>query len=180
MQKILVVVDMQNDFITGSLGTPEAQAIAPKVANFLAANKDSYDRVIFTRDCHNDNYLETCEGKKLPIPHCIEGTEGYEILNSLTSLFESRLEYSIIRKETFGSTLLPSEIEWWIERYGGDIEIDFCGVCTDICVISNVLLIKAYFPEANITVYKDLCAGVSPYFHDAALEVMNSCHINII
>lgn len=178
--KILVVVDMQNDFIDGALGTPEAQAIVPNVKAKIEAARANGDRIIFTRDTHNEDYLDTMEGKKLPVPHCIKNTYGWEISNELYC------NASVIDKKTFGSTDLADELflRWFLSNRDEDEdsidEIEFVGLCTDICVISNVMITKAYIPEVKITVDASCCAGVTPESHKNALEAMKMCHIDII
>lgn len=174
MQKVLVVVDMQKDFIDGSLGTKEAAEIVERAA----AQIRRFDGSIFvTLDTHGSNYLETAEGKKLPVAHCIKGTDGWLLNESILAALSGK-NYRTIEKGTFGSTQLAEEI-----RKAGnpqDMEIDCFGLCTDICVVSNVLLLKANFPEAKITVRADCCAGVTPETHKAALKTMEMCQIEII
>lgn len=184
--KVLVIVDMQTDFISGSLGTPEAQAIVPNVINKLKAHKHTDTVVLFTKDTHKENYLDTPEGKKLPVPHCIEGTQGWSIAKPIASEFKADgyMTYSSgtvvnsrVLKSTFGSydllkILDDDEIEL--------DEIELCGVCTDICVISNAIMIKNFFPDVKVTVDASCCAGVTPEKHAAALEVMKSCQIDVI
>ena len=163
MQNILIVVDMQNDFIDGALGTKEAAAIVPKVEEKIR-NFDG--KVFFTRDTHETYYLETQEGKKLPVIHCIKGTDGWQIIPELEV---EGCEY--IDKPTFG----------WL-NWGGlgeHDEIELVGVCTDICVVSNALILKAMYPEAVISVDAGCCAGVTPEKHEAALETMKSCQIDV-
>jgi nicotinamidase-related amidase len=166
MKKTLIVVDMQNDFIDMALGTPEAVAIVPKVAEKIAAYQAAGREIIFTRDTHGENYMETPEGKKLPVPHCIRGTKGWEIADGLYVPGSK-----IIDKPNFG---------WphWNQEALEDVEI--IGLCTDICVVSNALIIKAQFPEANVTVDAACCAGVTPATHEAALATMKMCQIDIL
>ena len=171
MKKCLVVIDMQNDFITGSLGSDEAVKIVPKVKERIEkAIKDNED-IFFTKDTHYENYLDTREGKFLPVKHCIEGTNGYDICDELKS-FEKDAK-KIFIKNTFGYKNLPE----YLNAYD---EMTFVGLCTDICVVSNVLLVKAFYSEKIIKVEKDLCAGTTVENHEAALKVMKSCHIEII
>ena len=166
MQDILVVVDMQNDFIDGVLGTKEAVAIVPKVEERIRN---------FTRDTHESWYLDTQEGKKLPVPHCIRNTEGWQIRNELDSLRKTEP----IDKETFGSTDLAAElVAMNIDDEIGSIT--FVGLCTDICVISNALLVKAALPEVPIIVDAACCAGVTPESHENALNAMKMCQIDIV
>ena len=161
--KTLIVVDMQNDFIDGSLGTKEAQAIVPKVKINIQEYKNRGDESIFTRDTHQCDYLDTPEGKKLPVVHCIEGTKGWQIADGL------EVEgCTYIDKPTFGWT-------HWNERTFQEIEM--VGLCTDICVVSNALILKATFPSVEITVDASCCAGVTPQTHLAALETMKMCQI---
>ena len=172
MQEILVVVDMQNDFVTGPLGTPEARTILPKVAEKV---KNFPGRVLFTRDTHEENYLESREGKVLPVPHCIRGTRGWEICPELETLRKEEP----VDKPTFGSTGL-GEVLRAADQYGEKIgKITLVGVCTDICVISNALLLRAFLPEAEIAVDAACCAGVTPESHQTAFRAMKACQIAI-
>ena len=172
MQEILVVVDMQNDFVTGPLGTPEARTILPKVAEKV---KNFPGRVLFTRDTHEENYLESREGRALPVPHCIRGTRGWEICPELETLRKEEP----VDKCTFGSTGL-GEVLRAADQYGEKIgKITLVGVCTDICVISNALLLRAFLPEAEIAVDAACCAGVTPESHQTALRAMKACQIAI-
>ena len=167
--KLLVIVDMQNDFIDGSLSNPAAQAIVPGIVELLKSwNGD----IIATRDTHQDNYLKTQEGKNLPIKHCIEYTEGWEI-NSDILMAMPMSRSSIVDKPTFGSL-------GWITCANDYDEIYLCGTCTDICVVSNALIIKACAPETKVKVFGNLCAGLTKEKHEAALEVMRSCQVEII
>lgn len=172
MQKVLVVVDMQNDFIDGALGTKEAVAIVPHVEEKIRTFDGT---VLFTRDTHETWYLGTQEGKKLPVPHCIRDTEGWQIRSELDALRKTKP----IDKETFGSTDLAGELVAMNE----DEEIEkltFVGLCTDICVISNALLVKASLPEVPIIVDAKCCAGVTPESHENALKAMETCQIEIV
>ena len=167
--KILVVVDMQKDFIDGALGTPEAVAIVPYVKEVI----ETFDgKVFFTRDTHFANYMDTQEGKNLPVPHCIQGTPGWEIHPDLEALRTTEA----IDKRTFGSSALPQVLakEEKIDS------ITFVGLCTDICVISNVMLTKAFFPEVPLFVDAKACAGVTPQSHKNALEAMKVCQVTIV
>ena len=163
--KTLIVIDMQNDFINGSLGTEEACAIVDNVKKKIKEYEKNGDEIIFTRDTHYDNYLETFEGKKLPVMHCIKNTDGWQIFDGLITE-----NAKIIDKETFGYT-------GWNKMKFEEIEI--VGLCTDICVVSNALILRAYFPDMKITVQSDCCAGVTPKTHEAALETMKMCQIDI-
>lgn len=167
MSKTLIVVDMQNDFIDGSLGTKEAVAIVDKVKDKIAQYKEQGYKIIYTRDTHKEDYLDTPEGKKLPVEHCIQGTYGWEIADGL--MVEGSI---IIDKPSFGYTK-------WTELELGD-EIELIGLCTDICVVSNALILKALFPDAKMTVDAGCCAGVTPESHNAALVTMKMCQIDVI
>ena len=164
--KTLIVIDMQNDFIDGSLGSKEAVEIVPAVKEKIKEYRENGDEVIFTRDTHHENYLNTNEGHYLPVVHCIENTKGWEIREGL--YFEGA---EIINKPSFGYT-------GWKEKTFEEIEI--IGLCTDICVVSNALILKALFPEIKISVDPKCCAGVTPESHAAALETMKMCQIEII
>ncbi|NLK75403.1 MAG: cysteine hydrolase [Clostridiales bacterium] len=173
----LVIVDVQNDFISGTLGTKEAEAIIEPLVNKI----NSFDGIILiTKDTHDKNYLSTQEGQKLPVEHCIKGTFGWEIDSRLMEAIKDKgLDYRIFEKDTFGSISLGEHI---VELYkDGKIDsIEFVGVCTDICVISNSLLVKAMLPELPVRVDAACCAGVTPKAHEAALITMESCQIEII
>lgn len=178
MKKILIVVDMQNDFIDGTLGTPEAQAIVPKVVKKIE-NFDG-DTIIFTKDTHFDNYLETQEGKRLPVVHCIIGAWGWELNKKVTNaLIHHPANLYKIKKPTFGSMELTQLLSGH-PNYGEDLEIEFCGLCTGICVISNAMLLKAAYKEAHIVVDASCCACVTPESHKTALEAMKLCQIDVI
>ena len=164
--KTLIVVDMQNDFIDGSLGTKEAVAIVPNVKKKIKEYEANGDRVIFTQDTHDANYLCTNEGKHLPVEHCIVGTHGWEIADGLEV---DNCDY--VSKPTFGWK------HWGNYRFE---EIELVGLCTDICVVSNALILKAMYPEIPITVDASCCAGVTPESHKAALLTMKMCQINVI
>ncbi|MDE6960609.1 MAG: cysteine hydrolase [Lachnospiraceae bacterium] len=171
MQNILVVVDMQNDFIDGALGTKEAVAIVPSVKEKI---QNFQGRVIFTRDTHGENYMDTQEGKKLPVPHCIKGTKGWQISSELAPLCKEEP----VDKVTFGSSRLCSMLQE-ADQADPVEQITFIGLCTDICVISNALLAKAFLPEAKILVDAACCAGVTPESHKNALEAMKVCQIQV-
>lgn len=171
MQDILIVVDMQNDFIDGALGTAEAQAIVPKVVEKM---RNFSGKVLFTRDTHGEDYFNTQEGKKLPVPHCIRGTKGWEICPQLMDFCKE----APIDKVTFGSAELGSILKEENEK-NPIATITFIGLCTDICVISNALLAKAHLPEAEIVVDAACCAGVTPESHHTALLAMKPCQITI-
>lgn len=165
MKRTLIVVDMQNDFIDGSLGTKEAQAIVENVKKKIEQYRANGDEIIFTRDTHQADYLQTPEGKELPVEHCIEGTHGWEIAEGI-----DLPDCLHIDKPTFG----------WTKWNQYDFEtIELVGLCTDICVVSNALILNAYFPEAEISVDASCCAGVTPESHEAALTTMKMCQIQI-
>ena len=180
-QKILVVVDMQNDFVDGSLGTKEAESIVSSVCKKINEARTKEKAMVFaTKDTHTVNYLETREGRFLPVKHCIKGTEGWQINNKVAEALE---DAAIIEKYSFGSLTLPDVIaeELQIREIAPkDAEIELIGLCTDICVISNALILKARFPETDIFADASCCAGVTPEKHLAALETMRSCQIEII
>ncbi len=174
VQKILIVVDMQNDFVEGALGTKEAMEATDRAVQKLK----HFDGIIYaTLDTHYQNYLHTAEGRKLPVVHCVRKTYGWRLHEKILNALMGR-KYNLIEKETFGSTKLVDEIEKWKKK--GEIEIELIGLCTDICVITNALLLKTSFPEVRIAVDADCCAGVTPELHEAALKVMSSCQIDII
>ena len=166
MKKTLIVVDMQNDFIDMALGTKEAVAIVPKVKEKIAMYIQNGDEVIFTRDTHFEDYLQTAEGKKLPVEHCIKGSKGWQIADGL--YVEG---CKIIDKPNFG---WPNWKEEELE------EVEIIGLCTDICVVSNALIIKAAFPDALVKVDRNCCAGVTVQTHEAALKTMEMCQVEII
>ena len=170
--RILVVVDMQNDFIDGALGTGEALAIVPEVRKKIAGFEG---KVIFTRDTHDEGYMDTQEGRNLPVPHCIKDTHGWQIRDELEELRDTEP----LDKPSFGSLELPERIEALSD--GEEIEeIVLIGLCTDICVISNAMIIKAAFPEVPVTVDSRCCAGVTPESHENALKAMSACQIRVI
>ncbi len=169
MAKILIVVDMQNDFIDGALGTEEAVAIVPYVKDVV---KNFDGKVLFTRDTHFDNYMETQEGKNLPVPHCIKGTDGWQIHAELEALRKTEP----IDKLTFGSKDLADVLKQEEEIE----EITFVGLCTDICVISNVMVVKAFYPEIPLVVDAKGCAGVTVQSHLNALEAMKMCQVKVV
>ena len=174
MKKILIVVDMQKDFVDGALGTEEAVKI---VDNVVKKIEDFDGDIIVTYDTHSENYMETQEGKNLPVPHCIKGTDGWKLDEKVQSAL-CKKKYKAIEKPTFGSTELPEYIKANFDT--DDIEIELIGLCTDICVVSNALLLKANFIETKISVDAHCCAGVTPESHNAALMTMKMCQINVI
>ena len=174
MRKILVVVDIQNDFVDGALGTPEAVAIIDNAAEKIK----NFDGDIFvTYDTHYENYMGTLEGKKLPVPHCIKGTDGWQLNGKIADALNNK-KYKTVEKLTFGSVELPELVK---EVIGDDTaEITLIGLCTDICVVSNALLLKANLLDCEIFIDASCCAGVTPDTHNAALETMKCCQINVI
>ena len=176
MTKALIVIDMQNDFISGALGTKEAQGIVENTVQAVSEYKSETGLpVIFTKDTHGEDYMNTLEGKKLPVPHCIKGTYGWELDDALNALVSDR--DVVLEKVTFGCKDIADKVS---EIYGGaPDEIEIFGLCTDICVISNTMLLKAAFPEAEIKIRENCCAGVTPESHRNALEAMKMCHIDI-
>ena len=174
MKKLLIVVDMQNDFITGALGTPQAVAIVPYVKEKIDSYKKDGGKILFTRDTHRDNYLSTQEGRLLPVPHCIEGSGGHAVTEGLGD-FAADESCEVFDKPNFGSLKLARRV-----ALGGFDEIELCGLCTDICVVSNALILKAQLPETKITVDAKACAGVTPESHAAALLTMKMCQVNVI
>lgn len=173
-KKTLVIIDVQNDFVTGSLGTEEARRMLPhlidKVSNFSG-------KILMTQDTHSENYLDTQEGRILPIPHCIIGTEGWRFPEELEKV-RTEKSAKVYQKPCFGSTRLVSDLKAAYEDSLLD-SVELVGICTDICVVSNALMIKAAMPELPVSVDASCCAGVTPEKHRAALEVMQSCQIMI-
>ena len=172
MAKALIIIDMQNDFVHGVLGTDEARAMLPRLVKKLEAivAEGAVD-LIFTQDTHADNYLDTQEGKNLPVPHCLKKSDGWQIVPELQA-FTPRAK-AVIEKKAFGSTRLPSLLKPYEV-------VEFAGVCTDICIISNALLIKAFYPEQRIQIDAACCAGSTPEAHQKALDVMRNCQCRII
>lgn len=171
MSKYLIVVDMQKDFVDGALGTKEAVAIVPSVKKRIEKAVADGEEIIFTRDTHEENYLETQEGKNLPVKHCIRGTEGWEIIPEL-----KQYATKIFDKPTFGSR----ELGEYLADENDAESITVIGLCTDICVISNAALIKAFLPEVPIIVEQDCCAGVTPESHENALKALQSIQVKVI
>ena len=166
MKKTLLVIDMQKDFIDGALGTKEAVAIVNNVKKKIAQYQESGDEIIFTRDTHQQDYLNTNEGKHLPVEHCIEGTDGWQIPKELEAPGALYID-----KPSFGY------MKW--DKYNLE-EVEIVGLCTDICVVSNALIIKATYPEIKVTVDASCCAGVTPESHLAALTTMKMCQVEVI
>ncbi len=176
MKDFLIVVDMQVDFVDGALGSAEAVAILPNVAKKIEAfASDANATVIFTRDTHFEDYMHTQEGKNLPVPHCIKGTAGHEIHPSLIHLIGEH----VCDKLTFGAKELPTMIDA-LNPESDALSFTLIGLCTDICVISNAMLLKAFYPEASVTVDATCCAGVTPTSHQTALDAMKMCQIAIV
>lgn len=186
-KRFLIVVDMQHDFVDGSLGTPEAQAIISNVQSKIITGleEEKYDKIIFTMDTHNLNYLDTFEGKRLPVPHCIRNTKGQSLLDevySIKHLSQYEKKIIVLEKTTFSIT------QWDLNAHGlysdnvtkEEIEFTIIGLCTDICVVSNALMLRTLFPKAQIIVDASCCAGTTPEKHEAALQVMESCLIDVI
>ena len=173
MRKILVVVDMQKDFVDGALGSKEAVAIVDNVVNKI----NEFDgEIIVTYDTHQNNYMKTREGKYLPVPHCIKGTDGWKIDAKVQDALDSKL-HNVIHKPTFGSTKLVEMLDGYNQF---NTEVTLIGLCTDICVVSNAMLLKANYPEMDIIVDASCCAGVTPESHSAALTTMKMCQINVV
>ncbi len=170
MKKLLVVIDMQNDFVTGTLGSKDAENIVSNVQAKVKEYKENNYSIIFTRDTHFENYLETQEGRNLPVVHCVKGTEGHEVIKELDTT-----GYEIIDKPSFGSLELSEKIA--IGEYD---EVELCGLCTDICVVSNAIILKAKLPETKVSVDPKCCAGVTVESHNAAITTMKMCQVNII
>lgn len=186
-KRILVVIDCQNDFITGVLRNEEAIKKVPNIVNKIKTG--NWDFIFLTKDTHFNDYMNTQEGKKLPVPHCIEDTSGWEIEPSIMrAVKESCPDFAVYEKYTFGLNSIADDLEQELEERdiltGGkddDAYVEFCGFCTDICVVSNVLILKAnWYDFADIAVDSSCCAGVTPEKHEAALETMRSCQIDVI
>ena len=183
-KKILVIIDCQNSFITGELRNEEAIKAVPNIMKKVQEEK--WDFIFLTRDTHTEDYLNTREGQKLPVVHCIKGTHGWEIEESvMAAVDESKIPYAIYNKFTFGLFDIADDLEWELDKNDIDFEndtyIEVCGFCTDICVVSNALLLKASFYDwADIAVDSKCCAGVTPESHEAALTTMKMCQINVL
>lgn len=175
-KRFLIVVDMQNDFVDGALGTAEAVAIVPAVAERIRAARAAGETIIATLDTHGEDYMQTAEGRKLPVPHCIRGTEGWKLAPAVEEALGDAIR---VEKPTFGSVRLPGLVRELAED-GEALSIELLGLCTDICVVSNALLLKASFPEARMAVNRACCAGVTPERHEAALTTMASCQIDVV
>ncbi len=179
MKKILVVVDMQNDFIDGALGTKEAEAIVDKVVNKINSYNDAVT-VLATMDTHDYLYLETPEGKKLPVPHCYKFTDGWALNKKIYDAIVCKEDFFIIEKPTFGSFELVKEISSIASHHTGDVTVELVGLCTDICIVSNAIMIKNHLPKCEVVVDASCCAGVTPETHRAALVTMKQCQIDVI
>lgn len=173
MKKILIVVDLQNDFVDGSLGTPEAQSILPAVVEKIRSYPKG--QVLATQDTHGADYLSTQEGRLLPVSHCIKGTKGWEVVPEVAAALG---DAAVLEKPVFGSVALAERLREMTAKE--PISVELVGLCTDICVISNALLIKSFLPEVPITVDSRCCAGVTPERHHAALEVLRSCQVTVL
>ena len=182
MIDMLIVVDMQRDFVSGALGSAEARAIVPAVAARIRRACDEGTQVVFTLDTHESDYMETREGQFLPVPHCIRGSEGWALEPEIAK--ECKRGMISFEKPTFGSTALMHHVAAQAGSKGcvngKGLKVELCGVCTDICVVSNAMLIKAALPEADLIVDSALCAGVTPAKHEAALDTMQSCQIQVL
>ena len=179
-KKILVIVDMQNDFVTGSLANKEAENVVPRIVEKLQKHGKEYSSILVTLDTHNKNYLGTFEGKNLPVEHCVKGTEGHKIVQDifdvLQQLKKDKVFVKMFQKGTFVSNKLATYLSVTTDN---NCEIEIIGVCTDICVVSNALSIRATLPSTVISVDASCCAGTSVKAHEAALKVMNSCQVKI-
>lgn len=177
MARLLIVVDMQKDFIDGALGTKEAVAIVPNVVKIIKEFQAAGDTVIFTKDTHFENYMETQEGQNLPVEHCIKGTEGHEICEEIKAAVDLD-KCKVYEKLTFGSSEFAQDLNHGI--YDGAESITLVGLCTDICVISNAMLCKTFLTETPVCIVADCCAGVTPESHENALKAMEMCQIKIV
>ena len=186
MKKLLLIIDTQNDFIDGVLGSEQAVDTVPNIVKKIEEFNNGI--IITTQDTHETNYMETPEGKSLPVPHCIIGSEGWLLNSDIVNAINSRISLEgvstiNIKKPTFGSIELANVVNNLVRSTDEDINIEICGFCTDICVVSNAMFIKTMLYDlnrVNISIIKDCCAGVTPEKHNATLEVMKSCQINVI
>ncbi len=185
-RQVLVIIDCQNDFITGALRNEEAIKKVPNIVDKINSRK--WDFIFLTRDTHGEDYMDTPEGKKLPVPHCLKGTDGWQIEeNVMRAVIDSNIPYAIYNKYSFGFHSISDDLEYELaSKTDTDLDddefyIEVVGFCTDICVVSNVLILKAHWYNwAEIAVDSNCCAGVTPEKHEAALEVMKSCQIDIL
>lgn len=186
MKNLLLVIDVQNSFIDGELGSEQAVDTVPNIVKKIEEFNNGI--IITTQDTHEANYMETPEGKNLPVSHCIRGSEGWEINGDVMNAIQERIKIEGIttinvQKPTFGSVELANVVNNLVRSTDEDVNIEICGFCTDICIVSNAMLIKTMLYDlnrVNISIIKDCCAGVTPEKHNAALEVMKSCQINVI
>lgn len=174
MKKILIAVDLQNDFVSGALGSSDAASACKSACEMI---KKWDGAVIATLDTHGEDYLSTAEGAKLPVIHCVDGSEGHRLDDGIAAALDGK-EHYLLKKPTFGSVMLPELVKCIAND--SDFELTLIGVCTDICVVSNALLLKAHFPDKKITVCADCCAGVTPESHNAALITMKMCQIDVV
>lgn len=175
----LVVVDMQNDFVSGALGTAEARSSVPYVVGRVEDGIHRGEEVLFTRDTHGPGYLDTQEGRKLPVPHCVRGTEGWEIIEQLRKYAAHPIDKPTFGSQYLGALLKSRDEDLRKQGKSGVEKVTLVGLCTDICVISNAMLIKAFLPEAEVAVDAKCCAGVTPESHKNALEAMKMCQITV-
>ncbi len=175
MQKYMIVVDMQKDFIDGALGTPEARAILPHAVRRIEDAIREGRTLYFTLDTHYVDYLESHEGRHLPVPHCVMGTDGWRLHEAIAPYAGTT-----VKKSGFGSVALNELLKDVAEHCGANIDVSLLGVCTDICVVSNALLLRSFFPEATLRVFSDSCAGVTPETHQAALTVLRACQVEVV
>ncbi len=182
MKRILIVVDVQKDFVDGSLGSKEALAILPSVIREIEENRKNGDYLIFTMDTHAEDYLQTFEGKNLPVSHCIKNTEGWLLDKNIREMGDYVFDTncSILEKPGFGCPDLPKTIEEIVNNFDEDFEVVLCGLCTDICVAANAVLLRALYPSMTIKVLSHACAGSSVDKHEAALKVFSACQIEVI
>lgn len=175
MHSYLIVIDMQKDFIDGPLGSPEAQAVVPKVLERIHSALTHGRTLLFTQDTHQTDYLDTSEGRHLPVPHCVEGTDGWRLHEAIAPY-----AHNAVKKPAFGAPALIDLLKKEAADGGVNLDIELCGVCTDICVVSNALLIRSHLPEAALRVRADCCAGVTPRRHEAALDVLRACQVEVM
>ena len=185
MKRTLIVIDMQKDFIDGALGTPEAQAIVSAVREKISTYRKRGDEIIFTRDTHGPDYLSTPEGRKLPVEHCLRGTEGWKLVPEVEAVYQEEDPACpakvLVEKPTFGASELPGAVNKFLTENNAVVEkFRVYGVCTDICVISNAMLLRAFFPETPIEILAGLCAGVCPEAHETALKAMGACQFDVL
>lgn len=176
---ILVVVDMQNDFVSGALGTAEAREIVPYVVGRVVEGLNRGEEILFTKDTHQENYMDTQEGRRLPVPHCVRGTEGWEIIEQLREYARHPIDKPTFGSRELGALLKARDEDLRKQGKLGVEKVTLIGLCTDICVISNALLVKAFLPEAEIAVDAACCAGVTPESHKNALAAMRVCQITV-